>query len=167
MPPLQGLSLDCDRPLLWKEVVAIAIWLCEFQAKIALSLSLSLSFFFFFSLSLWELRNIYHHPQSKKRKSSETNSGSIHPYGRYGNPVKTRKARSTIAILWLVKAIFEKRAAMVEVDTLISPLSLSLFLFFSAEFPCDLTLTKENGCDCDLRASFGKVYTLCNLRTIV
>ena len=70
----------------------------------------------------WELRNIYHHrPESKKRKSSEANSGSIHPYGRYGNAVKTRKTISTIAILWPVKAIFEKRAATVEVDTLISP----------------------------------------------
>ena len=70
----------------------------------------------------WEMRNIYHHhPESKKRKSSEANSGSIHPYGRYGNAVKTRKAISTIAILWPVNAIFEKRAAPVEVDTLISP----------------------------------------------
>ena len=56
------------------------------------------------------MRNIYHHrPESKKRKSSEANSGSIHPYGRYGNAVKTRKIISTIAILWPVKAIFEKR----------------------------------------------------------
>ena len=70
----------------------------------------------------WELSNIYHHhPESKKRKSSEANSGSIHPYGRYENAVKTRKTISTIAILWPVKAIFEKRAATVEVDTLISP----------------------------------------------
>ena len=69
----------------------------------------------------WELRNIYHHhPESKKRKSSEANSGSIHPYGRYENAVKTRETISTIAILWPVKAIFEKRAATVEVDTLIS-----------------------------------------------
>ena len=70
----------------------------------------------------WEMRNIYHHhPESKKRKSSEANSGSIHPYGRYENAVKTRKTISTIAILWPVKAIFEKRAATVEVDILISP----------------------------------------------
>ena len=87
-----------------------------------------------------ELRNIYHHhPESKKRKSSEANSGSIHPYGRYENAIKTRKAISTIAIFrgeksakrcrergrkrggQPVKAIFEKRAATVEVDTLISP----------------------------------------------
>ena len=81
-----------------------------------------------FRLNYWEMRNIYHHhhhhhhhPESKKRKSSEANSGSIHPYGRYGNAVKTRKIISTIAILWPVKAIFEKRAATVEVDTLISP----------------------------------------------
>ena len=70
----------------------------------------------------WELRNIYHpHPESKKRRSSEANSGSIHPYGRYENAVKTRKTISTIAILWPFKAIFEKRAATAEVDTLISP----------------------------------------------
>ena len=71
----------------------------------------------------WEVRNIYHHhhPESKKRKSSEANSGSLHPYSRYGNAVKARKTISTIAILWPVKAIFEKRAATVEVDTLISP----------------------------------------------
>ena len=70
--------------------------------------------------SNWELRNIYHHhhhPERKKRKSSEANSGSIHPCGRYENAVKTRKAISTIAILWPVRAIFEKRAATVEVDT--------------------------------------------------
>ena len=60
-------------------------------------------------------KNIYHHhhPESKKRKSSEENSGSIQPYGRYGNAGKTSKAISTIAILWPVKAIFEKRAAIV------------------------------------------------------
>ena len=44
-----------------------------------------------------ELRNIY---QSKKRKSSEANSGSIHPYSRYGSAVKIRKTFSIIAILW-------------------------------------------------------------------
>ena len=71
---------------------------------------------------VWELRNIYHHhPETKKRKSSEANSGSIHPYGRYGNAGKTSKTISTIAILSPVKVIFEKRAAKVEVDTLISP----------------------------------------------
>ena len=68
-----------------------------------------------------ELKNIYHHPESKKRKSSEGNSGSIHPYGRYGNAGKTSTTTSTIAILWPVKAIFEKRAATVEVDTFTSP----------------------------------------------
>ena len=45
-------------------------------------------------------------------------SGVIDPYGRYGNAGKTI---STIAILWPVKAIFEKRAATVEVDTFILP----------------------------------------------
>ena len=74
------------------------------------------------TLLAWELRNIYHHhPESKKRNSSEANSGSIHPYGRYGNAAKTRKTISTIAILWPVKAIFEKRAATVEVDSFVSP----------------------------------------------
>ena len=69
-----------------------------------------------------ELRDIYHHhPESKKRKSSERISGAIDPYGRYGNAWKTSKTVSTIAILWPVKAIFEKRAAMVEVDAFISP----------------------------------------------
>ena len=44
-----------------------------------------------------ELRNIYHHhPESKKRKSSEANSGSSHPYGGYRNAVETRKAISTL-----------------------------------------------------------------------
>ena len=58
-----------------------------------------------------ELKNIYHHhPESKTRKSSEGNSGSIHPYGRY--------------VYHSDKAIFEKRAATVEVDTLISPATL-------------------------------------------
>ena len=72
--------------------------------------------------SSWELRNIFHHhPESKKRKSSEENSGFIHPYGRYGNVAKTRTTISTIAILWPVKAIFEKMAATVEVDSFVSP----------------------------------------------
>ena len=74
------------------------------------------------NVKFWELRNIYHHhPESKKRKSSEKNSGFIHPYGRYGNAVTTRKTISTIAILWPVKAIFEKRAGTVEVDSFLSP----------------------------------------------
>ena len=69
-----------------------------------------------------ELKNIdHHHPESKKRKSSEGNSGSIRPYGRYENAGKPSKTISTIAILWPVKAIVEKRAATVEVDTFISP----------------------------------------------
>ena len=58
--------------------------------------------------------------KSKKSKSSQENSGSIQPYGRYGNAGKTSKTISTIAILWPVKAIFE-RAAMVEVDAFIYP----------------------------------------------
>ena len=43
--------------------------------------------------------------EQKKEKSSEGNSDSIHPYGRYGNAGKTSKTISTIAILWPVKAI--------------------------------------------------------------
>ena len=83
---------------------------------------------------IWELRNIYHHnPESKIRKSSDANSGSINPFGRYGNAVKTSKTISTIAFLWPVKAIFEKRAATVEVDTLNSPADLP-FLLFSCSF---------------------------------
>ena len=73
-------------------------------------------------VACWKLRNIcHHHPENKKRKSSEANSGSIHPSGRYENAVKTRKTISTIAILRPVKAIFEKRAATVEVDSFVSP----------------------------------------------
>ena len=55
-------------------------------------------------------------PRSKKRESSEGNSGSSHPYGRYGNAGKPSKTISTTAILRPVKDIFEKRAATVEVD---------------------------------------------------
>ena len=72
-----------------------------------------------------KLENIYHHhhhhPESKKRKSSEGNSGSLDLYGRHGNAGKTGKTISTIAILWPVKAIFEKRTATVEVDIFIFP----------------------------------------------
>ena len=48
------------------------------------------------------------------------------------NAVKTRKTISTIAILWPVKAIFEKRAATVEVDTLISPASVCDLVAFAS-----------------------------------
>ena len=69
-----------------------------------------------------ELKIIYHHhPESQEGKSSDRNSGSIQPYGRYGNAGKTGKTISTITILWPAKAIFEKRAATVEVDTFVSP----------------------------------------------
>ena len=78
-----------------------------------------------------ELKNIYHHhPESKKRNSSEQKSGSIQPYGRYGNAGKTSNTISTIAILWPVKAIFEKRAATVEVDTFFSPVAVFSFIFW-------------------------------------
>ena len=67
------------------------------------------------------MKKIYHHhPESKKRESSEASSDSIQPYGRYRNAVKTRKTISTIAILWPVKAILENRAATVEVDSFVS-----------------------------------------------
>ena len=54
-----------------------------------------------------QLNIIYHrhHPESKKRKPIEGNSGSIQPYGRYGNAGKTGKIISAIAIIWPVKAI--------------------------------------------------------------
>ena len=95
-----------------------------------------------------ELKIIYHHhPESQEGKSSDRNSGSIQPYGRYGNAGKTGKTISTITILWPVKAIFEKRAATVEVDIFVSPAqwvfpqmlvnlqSISIdFLFFSIGF---------------------------------
>ena len=46
--------------------------------------------------------------------------GSIHPSGRYVNAGKISKTISTVAILRLVKSIFEKRAATVEVQNLTS-----------------------------------------------
>ena len=45
----------------------------------------------------------------------------MQPYGRYGNAGETSKTISTIASLWPVKAILEKRAATVVVATFISP----------------------------------------------
>ena len=48
-------------------------------------------------------------PREQDKISSVANSGSIHPYGRYGHAVKTSETMSTITILWSVKAIFEKR----------------------------------------------------------
>ena len=57
-------------------------------------------------------------PREQEKRQTLAETGSIHPYGRYGHAVKTRKTISTIPILWPVKAIFEKRAATV-VDTLI------------------------------------------------
>ena len=43
-------------------------------------------------------------------------SGPIHPYFRYEKGWKTSKTMSAIATSWHDKAMFEKRAAMVEVD---------------------------------------------------
>ena len=82
-----------------------------------------------FEFALWrlqckhrKLKNIdHHHQERKKRKCSEGNSGSIHPCNRHGHAGKASKTTSTTAILWPVKAIFERRAAMVEVDNFISP----------------------------------------------
>ena len=94
----------------------------QFQQRGTVSVPENGSDVFSFGSGLGTEKNIYHHhPESKKRKSSKANSGSIHPYGRHGNAVKTRKTLSIIAILWPVKAIFEKRAATVEVDTFIFP----------------------------------------------
>ena len=125
--------------VIWEAPTSIATCLlvacCEAShSRLAAEVSLSCTYSFLLSrlpsqptphsssILSWELRNIYHHhPESKKRKSSEANSDSIHPCGRYGRAVKNRKAISTTAILWPVKAVFEKRAATVEVDTLISP----------------------------------------------
>ena len=90
---------------------------------------------------LRELKTIYHHhyPESKKRNSSEGNSGCIHPYGRYGNAGrKTRKTISSKAIPWPVRGIFDKRAATVEVDTFIFPVSFSLPKLFRRTAACRL-----------------------------
>ena len=74
-------------------------------------------------LFLQGTENIYHHHHHPEKKKSERISGAIDPYGRYGNAGKTSKTISTIAILWPVKAVFEKRAAMVVVDIFISTVS--------------------------------------------
>ena len=100
-----------------------------------------------------ELRNIYHHhPENNKRKSSERISGAIDLYGRYGNAGKTSKTISTIAILWPVKAVFEKWAATVEVDIFISPAFESFLSHFWVTFGslssvlgfCKVTLSAGN-----------------------
>ena len=62
-----------------------------------------------------ELNKIYRHrPESKKTKSSEGISSSIHPYGRYGNAgkKKTSKMISNTAILWPVKAKESRRGPL-------------------------------------------------------
>ena len=60
-------------------------------------------------------------PRKQEKTTLEGNPGSIQPCVRYGNAGETGKTISTTAILWPVKAIFEKRAATVEVDTFSSP----------------------------------------------
>ena len=102
-----------------------------------------------------ELKNIdHHHPGSKKRKSSEGNSGSIQPYGRYGNAGKTSDSTSTIATLWPVKAISEKRATSVEVDTSISfAKSLAIAISLRPVKRKTLRFLQRNGCDIDPAAS--------------
>ena len=53
---------------------------------------------------------------------------------------------STIAILWLVKAIFEKRAATVEVDTLISPVEVvAMAISRFAHLSSDVVSTYSDG----------------------
>ena len=64
-------------------------------------------------------------PREQEKKSREGNFGAIQPYDRYGSAVASSKTISTIAILWPVKAIFEKRATMVEVDAFIYPVFLA------------------------------------------
>ena len=59
--------------------------------------------------------------QSKKRKSSGETLAPSTPTVDMEMLEKTSKTMSTMAILWPVKAIFEKRAATVEVDTFLSP----------------------------------------------
>ena len=71
------------------------------------------------SLPLRESRTGTHYcPESNKRRSSERNSSPIEPYGRYDHAGKPSDSMSIMAPLWLVKAIFEKRAVTMKVDTL-------------------------------------------------
>ena len=51
-------------------------------------------------------------------------------YGRYGNAGKTSKTITTIAILWPVRAMFEKRAAKVEVNTIPTGKDTCVFFCF-------------------------------------
>ena len=60
-------------------------------------------------------------PGEQEKRVFRANLWRHRPYGRYGNAGKTSKTISTIGILWPVKAVFEKRAATVEVDTFIFP----------------------------------------------
>ena len=60
-------------------------------------------------------------PREQEKEILRANLLRHRPYGRYGNAGKTSKTIPTIAILWPVKAIFEKRAATVEVDPCFSP----------------------------------------------
>ena len=83
-------------PRFWSEKVLQGSPLLQVQRRFSVATSWHSAISdcdFCWELHCWELRHIYHHhPESKKEKSSEANSGSIHPYGRYGNAVKTRKA---------------------------------------------------------------------------
>ena len=65
-------------------------------------------------------------PRENEKKIFRANLWRHRPYGRYENARKTSKTISTIAILWPVKAIFEKRAATVEVDTFTAPANLDV-----------------------------------------
>ena len=68
--------------------------------------------------------------EQDEKKSSEGNSGSMRPYCRYGNAVKklAKPALYHSDSLACQGHIFEKRAATVEVDPLISPCAETLKL---------------------------------------
>ena len=68
---------------------------------------------------------------------------------------KTSKTISTIAILWPVKANFEKTSATVEVDTFIFPVLLT------AEIPCDFVCDSKiaSDCGCDAKVHSGPKVT--------
>ena len=69
-----------------------------------------------------ELKNIYHyHPDSKKKYLWREALAPSTPTVDMKMLEETSKTISTIAILWPVEAIFEKRSATVEVDTFIAP----------------------------------------------
>ena len=62
----------------------------------------------------------YLSPSSREHEKSPTSS-PIHPYGRNEYIGKLSQTISAIVILWPVEAMFEKKAATVEVDAFITP----------------------------------------------